>query len=160
MIKWLRQFYKGVSWRNPFINAGFKLIDMPDYAVRYATRRTNLPRYSFRVRSRGVANQFGGQLFSEQGAFMVELLQNYAGLKPNSEVIEIGCGCGCAAIGLARFLTTGSYKGMDIDTLSIRACNSNCVFGHNFAFDRIDIFNSQYNPDGGYKEVASVIQTA
>lgn len=151
MIKLLRQLYKGVSWRNPFINAGFKLMDIPDLAVRSARGLTNLPRYSFRVRSRGIANQFGGNLFSEQGKFMVGLLQNYAELKPNSDVIEIGCGCGCAAIGLANFLTAGSYRGMDIDIPSILACKSNRIFGKSFVFDRMDIFSAQYNPEGKFK---------
>lgn len=151
MIKLLRQVYKGVSWRNPFINAGFKLIDIPDFAVRYVRGLTNLPRYSFRVRSRGIANQFGGSLFNEQGKFMVGLLQNYAALKPSSDVVEIGCGCGCAAIGLANFLTAGSYRGMDIDIPSIHACKSNSIFGQNFVFDRMDIFSAQYNPEGKFQ---------
>lgn len=151
MIKKLRQLYKGVSWRNPFINAGFKLIDIPDYVLRCVTGRRDLPRYSYRVRSRGVANQFGGALFFEQGKFMAGLLHKHAGLKTNSNVIEIGCGCGCAAIDLAGYLTDGSYKGMDIDIPSIRACKDNKVFGDNFSFDRMDIFSAQYNPEGKFK---------
>jgi len=148
MIKLLRQMYKGVSWRNPIINAAFKLMDIPDLAVRYANGLLNLPRYSFRVRSRGIANQFGGKLFNEQGKFMVGLLQDYAGLQANSDVIEIGCGCGCAAIGLRSVLTAGSYRGMDIDIPSIYACKSNHLFGEKFIFDRMDIFSAQYNPEG------------
>lgn len=151
MIKILRQVYKGVSWRNPFINTGFKLLDIPDFLVRYATDRTALPRYSHRVRSRGIANQFGGKLFGEQGGFMVGLLRDYAGLKVNSDVIEIGCGCGCAAIGLAKFIATGSYKGMDIDIPSIQACQSNSIFSKKFVFDRMDIYSAQYNPSGKFK---------
>lgn len=71
-MKWLRQKFKGVSWRNPVINFGFKVISIPDMLVRQITGLGHLPKYSVRVRSRGVANQFGGQLFSEQGEFIKE----------------------------------------------------------------------------------------
>lgn len=148
-IKIIRQLYKGVSWRNPFINSGFKLIDVPDRIVRTISGREYLPQYSVRVRSRGVANQFGGQLFVEQGVYMVNLLEKYAGLTQHSNVLEIGCGCGCAAIALTNKLTAGTYRGMDIDMVSIDACKNNSWFnGQPFDFEWMDIYSAQYNPKG------------
>ena len=152
MMKLIRKLYTGVTWRNPVINSVFKIIDIPDYAVRLLTGMLGLPKYSIRVRSRGVANQFGGALFQEQGIFMAELLSKYASLKPNSDVVEIGCGCGCGAVGLSRVLNGGSYRGMDIDAKSIVACQKNSVFsGKNFQFSRMDLYSSQYNPVGKFK---------
>lgn len=152
MMKLIRKLYTGVTWRNPVINFAFKVIDVPDVVVRLFTARLGLPKYSIRVRSRGVANQFGGALFQEQGVFMAELLRKYASLKPESDVVEIGCGCGCGAIGLSRVLKVGSYRGMDIDARSILSCQNNSVFSSkNFQFDQMDLYSSQYNPEGKFK---------
>ena len=152
MMKLLRGLYTGVTWRNPFINFAFRVVDIPDFLVRLLTGRLFLPRYSIRVRSRGVANQFGGELFRSQGLFMAELLRKYANLNPESDVVEIGCGCGCGAIGLTHVLNTGSYRGMDIDAPSIDSCRKNSAFlNKNFQFYRMDLFSAQYNPEGKYK---------
>lgn len=147
--RWIRQLYKGVSWRNPIINLGFLVMDVPDTMLRTLSGRQHLPKYSNRVRSRGVSNQFGGALFQSQGEQMYQMLLRFGKLKEDSQVLEVGCGCGCAAHGLVGNIDRGSYTGMDIDRKSVEACKANeKLTDQNFSFKHVDVFNSQYNPDG------------
>lgn len=130
----------------------FRVIDAPDRVLRVKRGLGYLPPFSIRVRSRGVANQFGGQLFKSQGDLMVGLLDKHVGLKKSSDVVEIGCGCGCAATALVEVLSDGTYLGYDIDAKSIESCRKNKRFiDAGFGFQWIDVYNSQYNPDGEVK---------
>jgi SAM-dependent methyltransferase len=147
--KWLRKRFKGVSWRNHYLNFVFHGIDIPDLMVRQINELDHLPKYSVRIRSNGINSQFGGKQFAQTGKFIAQLLIDHALLVPESKVIEIGCGCGRTALALTQILHDGNYIGMDIDEKSIRACRENqLIKGKKFRFDWMNIYHPEYNPQG------------
>lgn len=74
-------------------------------------------------------------------------------LKPNDNVLDVGCGCGRVAIALTKYLENeGNYEGLDIDADAINWCSKNITQKHqNFNFQVADIHNAYYNPKGKYK---------
>jgi SAM-dependent methyltransferase len=139
----------GASWQNPVVNGALRLLDPVDALARKSRGLSDLPPYSIRVRSNGVRGQFGGAVFAERGAHFVELLRTQAGLRPDSRVLEIGCGCGRIAIALARYLEGGSYTGLDIDPVVIRACANNAALrSRSFTFRLLPVQNEEYNRAG------------
>jgi SAM-dependent methyltransferase len=145
--KWLRKVFKGVSWRNRYLNLFFRCLDMPDLLVRKANGLSHLPEFSVRVRSNGFPRQFGGKLFDRVGAVISKLLVEHAMLLPQSKVLEIGCGR--AALKLAKTLEPENYTGIDIDELSIAACRNNRLIKEKgFRFDWMDVFHPIYNCRG------------
>src|SRR5262245_28260222 len=140
----------GVSWQNPVVNGALHLLDPLDAVVRIWRGSSDLPPYSTRVRSNGLRGQFGGETFSRRGEDFVRILCEHANLRPDSRVLEIGCGCGRIAIPLAHFLRGGNYVGVDVDAPAIRACERNRAFhGKRFDFELLAVQNDEYNPHGG-----------
>ncbi len=147
--KLLRKKFKDVSWRNPYLSFVFQGIDIPDFIVRKLNKLGHFPKYSVRVRSNGINNQFGGNQFAKTGKFIAKLLIDHAFLLPETQVIEIGCGCCRTALALAEILNDGKYIGMDIDKVSINACRENHLIKTKyFCIDWMDIYNPEYNPQG------------
>lgn len=54
----------------------------------------------------------GGE-FEAMGRMMVDLLVSQ-GLRPDSDVIDVGCGSGRLALPLSRYLVSGTYLGTDV----------------------------------------------
>ena len=84
-----------------------------------------------------------------------EFLAYFTGLgrlKPSYRVLEVGCGIGRMARPLTKYLTSGSYDGIDIVPKGIRWCQRNISprFA-NFHFQLADVYNSMYNPSGHFK---------
>ena len=80
---------------------------------------------------------------------MLSLLEEHANIDPSCDILEIGCGCGCAAIAIADYLHGGTYRGLDIDRISIESCARNRAFqDKDFEFRWMDINSAQYNPTG------------
>lgn len=149
--KLIKKILPGVAWQNPVINSAFKIIDPVDYLARMANGLTGLPPYSIRVRSNGVTRQFGGKAFYQFGKMLAGHLEKYAGLKPASKVLEIGCGCGRTCFALSEILDDGNFVGMDIEKTSLDACQANPVFTRKkFRFDYLDVHNDEYNPEGKF----------
>ena len=145
----IKKFVKGVAWQNPYVNFILKFIDPVDFAVRKLNGNPDLPRYSVRVRSNGFNGQFGGRRFAENGLILKNLLVENAGVTESSDILEVGCGCGRTAIALSKFLTNGSYIGMDIEKKSLHAClECRALDLQNFQFDFLDVKNDEYNPEG------------
>lgn len=84
------------------------------------------------------------------GERLVEIMVDPGGLKPDSAVLDIGCGPGRVAAVLARRLEPGaSYEGFDVMPGSIRWCRKAITRRYpNFRFQLADLENLQYNPDG------------
>lgn len=75
---------------------------------------------------------------------------NLAGLQPEHDVLDIGCGVGRMAYPLAYFLDQGArYLGFDIVAQGIHWASNNITARFpNFEFQRLDIHNQVYNPAG------------
>jgi SAM-dependent methyltransferase len=142
-----RHLFKRISWRDPFISFVFNVLDPFDQVVREWRELNHLPKYSTRVRSNGVTDQFGGQRFVSEGQYLKKLLQRFANLAPDSNVLEIGCGCGRVPVALIDTFRNGSYLGVDIDEISLQACQQNTLFDDKpFYFSLINVYNEIYNP--------------
>lgn len=86
--------------------------------------------------------------FIRVGEGIAESLRRRAGLAPDSEVLEVGCGLGRIARPLANYLTTGAYCGIDVVKNSIEWCNAAYRKFPNFHFIHADLFSTYYNPEG------------
>lgn len=75
------------------------------------------------------------------------------GLKPDDEMLDLGCGIGRKTLPLTRYLTEpGSYLGMDIVKSGVDWCKERYTSRWpNFTFQLIDVYNDLYNPEGKYK---------
>jgi SAM-dependent methyltransferase len=76
-------------------------------------------------------------------------LERY-GLRPSSQVLEVGCGVGWLAFDLASRLTeAGAYAGLDVSDVTIAWLNQNYASRlPNFRFDLLDVKNGMYRPRG------------
>lgn len=145
----LRRLFKGVTWKHPFIRFCLLCLDPVDALIRKFCGYAKLPKFSVRVRSTGIRDEFGGRQFYKTGQFFLNILKNHAGVNPHSKILEIGCGCGRAAIALSEYLDNGNYTGMDIEVVSLQACRKNQVLiEKKYHFDLMDIYSQEYNPKG------------
>ena len=73
-----------------------------------------------------------------------------AGLTPDSQVLDVGCGAGRIAYALSHYLgPDSSYKGFDLCQESIDWANREIGgFRSTFRFERIDLRHDLYNPGG------------
>lgn len=85
--------------------------------------------------------------YHEQGRQQKEELINYAGLSPQSQVLDIGCGIGRLATSLTQYLDAeGGYTGFDIVKEGIEWCQKNISSRYpNFRFIHVDLNNALYN---------------
>ncbi len=70
-----------------------------------------------------------------------------AGLTPDDDVLDVGCGIGRIARPLAGFLDGGSYAGFDVDERAIAWCRARYP-ADRFRFDVAELRNARYRPDG------------
>lgn len=156
-----RGLIHGVTWKNPFVNVVVHSADPVDFIVRAVSGRRSLPPYSIRVRSNGVRQDIGGKGFILVGRQIVNLLRAQAGLKPDSRVLEVGCGCGRNALALAYYLDSGKYQGMDIERVALEAAKKNRrLTEKQFTFEFLDVRNDAYNPEGRYPATEYVLPYA
>ncbi len=88
--------------------------------------------------------------FKEQGEQFFKYFLQYGDLKPDYQVLEIGCGIGRMALPLLGYLNEkGSYKGFDIVKKGIEWCNRNIASNYPaFKFFHCNIYNELYNSKG------------
>ena len=87
-----------------------------------------------------------GDFVATGDEFLAHLIA-LAGLTPQSDVVDVGCGIGRIARPLAGYLTTGRYAGFDVDPRGIAWCQERYP-GDRFAFTLADLHNARYNPTG------------
>jgi SAM-dependent methyltransferase len=76
------------------------------------------------------------------------------GLRPDEDVLDVGCGVGRMALPLTRYLKTGRYQGFDIVPRGIEWCQANITPRHpHFQFTLADIYNERYNRHGRHRAV-------
>ena len=87
--------------------------------------------------------------YERVGDQFAQLLKDRCGLRPDGRVLDAGCGCGQVAGPLTGYLTSGGYKGFDIQPVLIDWCREHITPAHpNFQFETADVFNRVYNPAG------------
>ena len=76
-----------------------------------------------------------------------------SGLKPTSDVLDMGCGCGQMAAPLLGYLNGSSrYEGFDIGEEMIGWCRDNITARRpTFRFQALDLYNSYFRPHGRIK---------
>ena len=87
--------------------------------------------------------------FKELGIQSLKVLMHYTTIRPDSSVLDIGCGYGRLAIPLTCFLSKqGSYAGIDVMDDAIADCRRRiCPGNDNFRFEHVDVHNGLYNRD-------------
>lgn len=95
-------------------------------------------------------NFVGSADFENVGQEFKQLFVKVGHLKPDSHVLDIGCGVGRMAIPLTEIINqNGSYLGFDIVKKGIDWCQKNITSKHsNFQFIHANVKNQFYNPKG------------
>jgi SAM-dependent methyltransferase len=88
--------------------------------------------------------------YREIGLEFLRYFIRFGELKPEDDVLDVGCGGGRMAAALGYYLaSSSSYVGFDIHKGSIEWCREVLAKRWpNFRFDHFDIGNSHYNPQG------------
>jgi ubiquinone/menaquinone biosynthesis C-methylase UbiE len=91
--------------------------------------------------------------FEKSGNDLVKLCIDYANLKPDSAILDIGCGIGRLAIPLTRYLNVnGKYEGFDVVADGINWCKEKVSRKYpNFNFIHTPLRNDLYNLDVQYQ---------
>jgi SAM-dependent methyltransferase len=90
------------------------------------------------------------KLFKEDGEQFLRIYHEICGLQPSEKMLDVGCGIGRKTIPLTHYLTSeATYQGIDVNKTGIEWCQEkiNSKFA-NFRFQRIDVYNKFYNPQG------------
>lgn len=106
------------------------------------------------------ANGFsvGGGDFRAVGLGMLEEIKQACGLRPDHQVLDVGCGSGRLAIPLTQFLSGpgaggGGYDGFDTVAEAIRHCQTRITPSYpNFRFVVADVYNRRYNRRGAFRD--------
>jgi SAM-dependent methyltransferase len=78
-------------------------------------------------------------------------LVELAGLEPDADVLDVGCGIGRVARPLAGFLDErGSYRGFDVNPVGIGWCQARYDAAR-FQFVLADLYNARYHATGSLK---------
>jgi SAM-dependent methyltransferase len=91
-----------------------------------------------------------GDSFRTVGDAYAERARDFAGLKPDDRVLDVGSGIGRLALPLTSMISEeGSYDGLEIVPHGVRWCRQHITPSHpNFRFHHADIANRTYNPRG------------
>jgi SAM-dependent methyltransferase len=81
---------------------------------------------------------------------LARFLRTYAGLRPTSRVVDIGCSWGYFGFILANFLEhDGAYVGVEVQRNPLEWARQRFRWlGDNYRFEHFDVYNAFYNPAG------------
>ena len=90
--------------------------------------------------------------FKAAGDEFLKYFVELGGLSPAHRVLDVGSGIGRMARPLTRYLSGGSYEGIDIVPQGIEWCQRNISERYpNFCFQLADVRNLMYNPQGRFE---------
>ena len=95
--------------------------------------------------------KYGRGEWTESGDRALAWLLDFGGLKPDSRVLDIGCGTGRLARPVVGFLDGGTYDGFDIDRAAIGWCRRAYRRHRNVHFVRADLFHPRFHPGGAHR---------
>jgi SAM-dependent methyltransferase len=84
--------------------------------------------------------------------FTWALLIGRGRLQANERVLDVGSVIGQKARVLTKYLTSGSYEGLDIVAKGIDWCREHYKRYPNFRLQLADLYSSHYNPKGRFKD--------
>jgi SAM-dependent methyltransferase len=126
------------------------LVDLKSLPARLSDPTRRAEPWSF-------VHNVGNGDFQAIGAMLLRNLQDHAGLRPQDQVLDIGCGNGRVAAQLSPILRdAGGYIGFDISRRGIRACRRLFAGQPHMTFQHLDVWNSEYNPGGKVAEIDAV----
>lgn len=125
-------------------NAAYVALNPLDYLGRLISGKADFPPLSLR-RYVGAA-----RTFESSGAEFLAYLRLLSGLRPDENVLDVGCGCGLMALYLRDYLDLSArYVGLDIYKPAVCWCQRHIGGRHkNFTFIHANIHNQAYNPHG------------
>ena len=90
------------------------------------------------------------QVFKANGEEFLGIYKDICGLRPDERMLDVGCGIGRKTLPLTQYLTPDAkYEGLDIARVGVEWCGSKITPRFpNFRFQKIDVYNKQYNPQG------------
>jgi SAM-dependent methyltransferase len=93
-----------------------------------------------------------GGLSAHVGPRFLDHFRRLAGLRPDEDVLDVGCGVGRLAVPLTAYLSgRGSYRGFDVVRPAVRWCQRHITPAFpRFRFAHADVRNAAYNPGGGW----------
>ena len=138
---------RGAVWQHPVFKAVAPALDLADGALRATRGLGHLPAFSMRSRAMGPTRQFGGRHYVDTGRATARQIIDMTGLRPDEDVLEIGCSVGRIALAMAEYLQPGRYTGTDVDRKAIAVCLTNPRLD-GFRFEAQDVYSRVYNPAG------------
>lgn len=87
------------------------------------------------------------RFFKRAGELSFQLFME-AGLKPTDRILDIGSGLGRQILPLTKYLTTGSFEGLEPIEEQVRWTQRITARFPNFRFRKIDVWSKVYNPTG------------
>ena len=87
--------------------------------------------------------------YASMGRTGLKALEQFCGLRPESRMLDAGCGAGRMAVPFIKYLTYGSYEGFDIVPSWISWCKKNITKRQaNIRFTWVDVYSRHYNSEG------------
>jgi SAM-dependent methyltransferase len=97
---------------------------------------------------RGLAFVGGGD-FTRTGEEFLGYFTELGGLRPDHDVLDVGCGIGRMAVPLLSYLDSGTYAGFDVGEEMIKWCQKRITARRaDFRFTWAPVYNRKYNPFG------------
>ena len=84
----------------------------------------------------------------DSGKRLVDHLIRHADLRPDSHILDIGCGTGRLAHALRSYLDGGQYHGIDIRADYVQACRKSFAFSKGYSFRHLDYYHPEWNTSG------------
>jgi SAM-dependent methyltransferase len=137
----------------PVVKNLFDLAESTSERVASTIQRDRIPNPPPKFRALVNGQPIDAENHARIGQELFVLLREHCGLESNSVVLDIGCGCGRVATPLTKYLSEGTYHGIDIIKEMVDWCKANISKRvPNFHFHHADLTNTLYRRDGRVAE--------